>query len=98
MNLLLADTQVITKLKQQVVWNLASLTESGLCENRTKCAASKIRIARAEKQNGPDIAVRPASLCKTPRNGRDSARDRRKKSTVIAAAHLSRSSRMCLKD
>src|SRR5215469_17059143 len=93
-----ADTSVVTELIQQAVRNRSSLTESPVCEHRTKCAASKIRNARAEKQNAPVIAVRPVALCKTPRNGRDSARDCRKKSTVIAAAHRSRSSRMCLKD
>jgi hypothetical protein len=45
------------------------------CEYRTKCAAPKTSCAGPKKQNGPDIAVRPVSLCKTPRNGRDSARD-----------------------
>jgi hypothetical protein len=62
---------------------------NALCEHRTECAVSKKRRAVPKKQSGPDISVRPASLCKTPRNGRDFARACRKKSTAIAAARRS---------
>jgi hypothetical protein len=60
------------------------------CANTAQNVQSqKKRCAVPKKPSGPDIAVRPASLCKTPRNGRDFARDCGKKSTAIAAARRS---------